>query len=62
MTKKIHSKIENSELKKQFPSLEDLMKDKTVRKNSKKKKNFKKKNDFYNQVKENRENNGEDIS
>lgn len=56
-----HSKINNSDIKKQFPTLEDLMKDKTVRKNSKKKKNFKKRNDFYNQVKENRENNGEDI-
>lgn len=55
-----HSKIEDSSIKKEFPTLEDLYKSKTANKNSKKKKSFKKKSDFYKQVKENRENNGEE--
>lgn len=56
-----HSKITNSTIKKEFPDLESLMKSKSVKKNSKKKKNFKKLNSFYSQVKENRENNGENL-
>ena len=55
-----HSKITNSNIKKEFPTLEDLMKSKSARKNASKKKNYKKQAQFYNQVKENRENNGED--
>lgn len=61
MEKKRHSKIENSDLKKEFPDLESLMKSKSARKNASKKKNFKKQNNFYKQVKENRENNGENL-
>lgn len=56
-----HSKIKNSKLKEEFPTLEDLMKSKSAKKNSAKKKNYKKKANFYSQVKENRENNGEDV-
>jgi len=54
-----HSKIEDNNFKKEFPTLESLMASKKARANSKKKKNYKNKNNFYKQVKENRENNGE---
>lgn len=56
---KRHSKIENSTIKDEFPTLEDLMKSKPARKKAKTKKSFKKLRDFKNAVKEDKENKGE---
>lgn len=56
-----HSKIINSNTLKEFPTLEDMLKNKSAKKSSKKKKNFKKQRDFWSQEYERRENNGEQI-
>lgn len=47
---KHHSKIENSDIKKEFPDLMSLMSSKEAKKNSNKKKSLKKRNKFYKQV------------
>lgn len=59
MAKPLHSKIKDSKILSEFPTLEDLMKSKPARAKAKSKKNHKKLRDFRSSVNEQKENNGE---
>lgn len=54
-----HSRITNSKILEEFPTLEDIMKNKSATKKAKDKKNYKKLNDFKRGINEQKENNGE---
>lgn len=59
MTKTVHSKIKESSVLKEFPTLEDMMKNKSATKKAKEKKAYKKLRDFKKGINEQKENSGE---